>query len=235
MYILLKIRNLIARYLQNTGDGAKAEIAPENILPMPEAKPPKRENPMREKATVGVVSKMFPHTPVSNIEKHLPFVLDGLERFGVLDREMVLMALATIRAETEGFVPISEYTSKYNTSPGSANPYDLYDGRADLGNTEPGDGAKYHGRGFIQLTGRHNYRLIGDFLGIDLEGFPQMANDAPVAADILAAYLFGKAGAIREAVRNGDLARARRLVNGGTHGLERFVDAFERGAEALAA
>lgn len=52
---------------------------------------------------------------------------------------MVLMALATIRAETEGFEPISEYKSEYNTSP-SGHPFDLYDNRQDLGNTGKLDG-----------------------------------------------------------------------------------------------
>src|SRR4051794_18117447 len=81
--------------------------------------------------TVDAVCKMFPETPRANIERHLPIVLDGLVEQELTDRPMVLMALATIRAEVECFIPISEGQSKFNTSPGG-QPFDLYDNR--LGN-----------------------------------------------------------------------------------------------------
>src|SRR5712691_10080415 len=58
--------------------------------------------------TVPIVCTMFPHTPVENIRTHLPFVCDAMVEHALVDKPMVLMALATIRAETEGFAPISE-------------------------------------------------------------------------------------------------------------------------------
>lgn len=180
--------------------------------------------------TPAAVKKMFPATGMSNIETNLPHVIDGLRGRGLYDRAMGLMALATIRAETEGFVPISEYQSKYNTRD---RPFDLYEGQARLGNKEPGDGPKFRGRGFVQLTGRYNYSRIGQNLGIDLAHNPDIANEPATAGLILAEFLRDHQLAIRAALARRDLREARKQVNGGSHGYERFRDAFERGEVAV--
>lgn len=178
--------------------------------------------------TPETVKRLFPHTPIRNIEKHLHFILDALEDHGLDDPEMVLMALATIRAETEGFVPISEGKSKYNTSE-RGHPFDKYDERADLGNLGMYDGKHFKGRGFVQLTGRANYQDAGNALDLDLESDPDLANDPEIAAHILAYFLKSREDRIRQALEDGNLRLARRIVNGGSHGLDRFVDCFKRG------
>ncbi|MEO6164970.1 MAG: peptidoglycan-binding protein [Candidatus Binatia bacterium] len=180
--------------------------------------------------TVTIVSKMFPFTQVDNIRDHLPFVLKGLVERTLGDKPMVLMALATIRAETESFQPINEGLSKFNTSPGG-HAFDLYDFRSDLGNQGKGDGANYRGRGYIQLTGRFNYQKYGAALGMGnkLATDPELGNDTAIAGKLLAAFLKDKERAIKEALIIGDLRLARRLVNGGSHGLDRFTDAFHIG------
>ncbi len=63
-----------------------------------------------------------------------------------------------------------------------------YEGRADLGNTQPGDGVRFKGRGPIQLTGRFNYRAAGQALGIDLENNPRRAADPDVGFRTAAWY-----------------------------------------------
>jgi putative chitinase len=180
--------------------------------------------------TVDEVAPMFPGAPRVNIQFHLPFVLKALLDAALADKSMVLMALSTIRAETGSFLPIDEGISKYNTSPGG-HPFDKYDNRANLGNTGPPDGALFKGRGFIQLTGRANYQQIGNAIGLgdQLVQIPTLANDPDVAAQILAAFLGNKQDQIRQALDADDLATARKLVNGGTHGLADFADAFQRG------
>lgn len=174
------------------------------------------------------VAKAFPAaTKPSSISRNLPYVSAALRAFGLADFDLVAMALATIRAESEGFLPISEYPSRFNTRPGQPA-FSAYDGRQDLGNTQPGDGARFRGRGYIQLTGRVNYQKYGKQLGIPLAEQPDLACCPEVAACLLTAYLAERADKIRTALKTGDLAKARKLVNGGHHGLDRFRDTYEK-------
>lgn len=180
--------------------------------------------------TVDSVSPMFPGTARVNIQFHLPYVLKSLLDVQLVDKTMILMALATIRAETASFLPIEEFQSSYNTPPGGP-PFALYDNRADLGNLGPPDGELFKGRGFVQLTGRANYTHFSNVLsrGTQLVDNPDLAGDPEVAAQLLAAFLKDKEDRIRLALARNDLATARKLVNGGTHGLADFTDAFQRG------
>jgi peptidoglycan L-alanyl-D-glutamate endopeptidase CwlK len=184
--------------------------------------------------TVPKVALMFPGTFMGNIKTHLPNVLAALTAAGLGDRLMVLMALATIRAETAQFEPISEFRSGFNTSP-DGHPFDLYDNRTDLGNRGRPDGDSYKGRGFVQLTGRSNYRRIGGVIGADLEGNPALANDSRIASTILAAFLKAVEIECKSALADDDLARARRLVNGGSHGLDQFTLTYNLGQQQFPA
>jgi len=183
--------------------------------------------------TVAVVAKMFPVTPLDPIKANLPHVLGALIDASLTSMPIVVTALATIRAETEGFVPMDEGLSRFNTSPGG-QPFDLYDNRKDLGNVGPPDGALFRGRGYVQLTGRANYAAFGPQVGVgNLVDQPEQANDPDIAARLLAAFIGNKAAAIRAALANNDLAAARRLVNGGSNGLDRFTAAFQVGTQLL--
>ena len=176
------------------------------------------------------VRRLFPHTKISSIEDNLPHIMEGLREFGLVDRPMALMALSTVRAECEAFTPQDERPSRYSCSP-DCEDFDLYDNRTDLGNRGAPDGRRYRGRGFVQLTGRVNYRRIGRLIGMDgrLEEEPGLAGEPATAGRILAAFLCARERIIKEALLEGDLARARRLVNGGSHGLDRFTDCYRRG------
>jgi putative chitinase len=185
--------------------------------------------------TVDMAAQIVPYARRANIESNLPIVLNALIAPELADKSMILMALATIRAETGSFLPISEFESQFNTSRGG-HPFDLYDSRADLGNQGAPDGESFKGRGFIQLTGRANYALHGAAIGLgqQLIENPNLANDPDIAARLLASFLKTHEERIRAALTVGDLREARRLVNGGSHGLDAFTAAYNTGLALLA-
>ena len=62
----------------------------------------------------------------------------------------------------------------------------MYEGRIDLGNTQPGDGRRYKGRGAVMLVGRANYQRFGDALDLDLISHPESLSSSPEIALLLA-------------------------------------------------
>ncbi|MGH6623153.1 MAG: peptidoglycan-binding protein, partial [Burkholderiaceae bacterium] len=189
------------------------------------------------KFTVQVVAAMCPGAPLGNIKTYLPALIQALEEHGLVDKPMLLMAVATICAETGRFAPLDEYRSRYNTSPSARAPYfDLYDNRADLGNRGPNDGSDFKGRGFIQLTGRANYERYGKALGLGdrLLREPEFANDPLIAARVLARFLKDRELKIKRALLEGNFPQARKYVNGGTHGIVDFTRSYLAGEPLLA-
>lgn len=91
-----------------------------------------------------------------------------------------------------------------------------YEGRKDLGNTEPGDGPRYKGRGPFQLTGRANYRKAGAALGIDLESDPDQAATPAVGFRIAGWYWTTHGLNARADVS--DFDGITRAINGGLNG-----------------
>lgn len=180
--------------------------------------------------TVEQIAVAFPGTKKANIERYWPFVRVALEENRLESAPIVAFALATIAAESAGFTPISEMVSRYNTR---LTPFDAYEHRANLGNTQVGDGSRYRGRGFVQLTGRANYLRYGDRIGVDLIDAPERAIEPRIAAQLLAMFVADREDRILAALKIGDLAMARRAVNGGTHGLDRFARAFHALMEAM--
>jgi len=85
-----------------------------------------------------------------------------------------------------------------------------------LGNTETGDGWKYRGRCYVQLTGRTNYQRVGDEIGVDLVGHPELAAERAVAAKI--AVHFWASRVVPHGHQN-DVQRACEDINGGDQGL----------------
>lgn len=115
--------------------------------------------------------------------------------------------IAQVAHESAGFKALEEYASG-----------DAYEGRTDLGNTEPGDGRRFKGRGVIQLTGRANYRAAGAYLGLDLEGQPTLAAEPDTAWRVVAWYWLSRG--INAAADDDDLRAVTKAINGGTNGLK---------------
>lgn len=120
--------------------------------------------------------------PQKNVDSHWPRLLYALHTQEISGDLSEVAAAATIAIETaRSFLSIREIGgSVYFTR--------RYEGRKDLGNTERGDGARFCGRGFSQLTGRANYLRYGGLVQVDLVANPEKALDPDVAAAIFAQF-----------------------------------------------
>ena len=162
------------------------------------------------------------------LRNRLVSALEGLiisiendERFGPQPpkRHRLAYCLATFKWETaHRFEPIDEYGSAeyFNRRYGPQTRV----GRG-LGNTEFGDGARFHGRGYVQLTGRDNYMRVGNILGIDLVADPDKAKDHAIAYEIAVRGMhegwFTRGQTLAKYFKEGqapDYENARRIVNG---------------------
>lgn len=130
-----------------------------------------------------------------------------LAQHGIDTRLRIAHFLAQTCHESAGFRTTVEFASGAD-----------YEGRRDLGNTQPGDGPRYKGRGLLQLTGRANYRTCGTALEIDLEGHPERAAE-PVLS-LLIACRFWTLKKINAACDADDVVAVTRIVNGGRNGLD---------------
>ncbi len=138
---------------------------------------------------------------------NVSFLLDKFETTSQWKTvEQIAYAFATIMHETAfTFAPITEY--------GSKSYFNKYDGRDSLGNNQPGDGYKYRGRGYVQLTGRKNYTKYS------IADAPEKALDPEKAFYIMTDGMFkgtytGKK--LTDYVNNSraDFTNARRVING---------------------
>jgi putative chitinase len=106
----------------------------------------------------------------------------------------------------------------------------VYSGR--MGNTEDGDGAKYIGRGLIQLTGKDNYKAFGDAIGEDLVANPQLVEEPRYAA-LSAGWFWNKRGlnALADAM---DITTLTIRINGGKIGIDDRIAKINKALDILA-
>lgn len=107
-----------------------------------------------------------------------------------------------------------------------------YEGRKDLGNTQPGDGVRFRGRGLVQVTGRANYTAAMMALDIDCLEHPELL-ELPVNACRSAGW-FWKTHGLNELADAGDQVKVTKRINGGTNGLADRLALFEVAKRVLA-
>lgn len=128
------------------------------------------------------VSLPSKYTALSSNSQRERELIDLAVKAGITGNQLAAF-LAQLAHESLGFNRMQETgdTDRYEPQ---KNPRRA----ARLGNTQPGDGKKYRGRGYIQLTGRENYRRIGQQLGLPLVDHPDQAANPTVAAKIAIRY-----------------------------------------------
>lgn len=114
--------------------------------------------------------------------------------------------VAQCALESDHFNTLTEYAS------GAA-----YEGRRDLGNTLPGDGVRFKGRGVIQITGRTNYQAVSKGLGVDVVAAPERLAEPELG--VLAALWFWKTHGCAVPADADDIRAVTRIVNGGYRAL----------------
>jgi putative chitinase len=148
--------------------------------------------------------QIMPTCPQATINVYAVPIYDAMVAFGIdqtLERQA--MFIAQVAHETIELRYVVEIAS------GAA-----YEGRLDLGNTQPGDGVKFKGRGLLQITGRLNYAscslaLFGDYR---LLSAPQLLEQAAHGAD--AAGWFWQSNGINLIADAGDFVSVSRRING---------------------
>lgn len=182
------------------------------------------------------IKSIFPKASEADIDAFVKFGEDALKKSGILDMVNRLQYfLAQLGHESNGLTTREEnlnysasrmmeiWPSRFPTldvaKPYERNPEKLanfvYGGR--MGNVNPGDGYRYRGRGYIQLTGRETYREIGRIAGIDLETNPDAAAKPENAIKIACAFWTWKN--INPACDVSDFTAVTKKINGGTNGL----------------
>lgn len=110
---------------------------------------------------------------------------------------------------------------------------EAYEGRKGLGNTQPGDGVRYRGRGLIQITGRANYAAVGEALGIDCIGAPGILETVGNASR--SAAWWWQAHGLNELADAGAFAKITLRINGGMRGQAERLAIYETALQTLGA
>ena len=180
---------------------------------------------LAERITPALLAPLFSAQARERIERDHVFLKNALVEFKVADPRIAAAIIATIATEDPFF---DQYEEPESMARGR-------DGK--FGNTEPGDGLKFRGRGYIGLTGRPNYSRMSERLGLgrQLIENPELAKSPEIASRIAVRFMLDGEPRLTTALDAGDLAAVRRVVTGGTHLVKPFSDRYEKVLEVLTA
>lgn len=162
----------------------------------------------------------------------LPWVNEALDVFEINTLARISAFLAQIGHESGGLHFVRELWGPTAAQRG-------YEGRQDLGNTQPGDGPKYKGHGLIQITGRSNHALCRDGLkarGLDCPDFEAEPEklELPRWAAMSAGWFWTDYKHLNALADSGDFERITKKINGGLNGYDERVSLWEMAKETLA-
>ena len=179
--------------------------------------------------TADQLERIVPLAKRADIDALIAHLNEAMERYGITTPLLQAHFLSQIGHESAFFSSTEE--GKWSGHPAGPHVGEAYDFRFDLHNIRPGDGARYKGRGLLQLTGRLNYSVYGAYIGVDLTANPELlATDLRLACD--AAAWFWRRGGWRDlndvaTKADVDTVRAVTLViNGGYNGIDQRIEFF---------
>lgn len=168
------------------------------------------------------IRQMFPNAGV-RLEPHLAYIGPAMTAGGITTPRRIAAFLAQLAEESV------EYRYMEEIADGSE-----YEGRADLGNTQPGDGMKYKGHGPIQITGRNNHAACGKALGIDLIDNPTLITTPKYATASAVWFWNSGSDCSLSLLADHDWFRLiTRKINGGYNGLAQRVTYWNRNRTIL--
>lgn len=176
------------------------------------------------------LKQIMPTLAAARREMYLPFLSVAMETYEIDNALRAAAFLAQLAHESGELKFMQEIWGPTAQQKRYEPPNDL---AARLGNTEPGDGARYKGRGPIQITGRFNYRKYGELLGVDLIGMPELAATPQIAFAI--AGLFWQKNGLNALADRQDFTTITKRINGGLNGLASREKYYARALQVLAA
>lgn len=154
----------------------------------------------------------------------VPVLNTAMQRYQIVGSKRIAAFIAQIGHESGQLRNVREI---WGPTPAQSG----YEGRKDLGNTTPGDGSKYRGRGLIQVTGRANYVACGEALGLDLIVQPELL-EIPQHAAMSAAW-FWKQHGLNDLADRDQFNSITRRINGGLNGLQDRLEIWSRARAVL--
>lgn len=161
------------------------------------------------------LQQIMPHLLATKRQQYLPYLNAAMDAFGIDTMLRTAAFIAQIAHESGEFRWMEEIWGPTAAQKRYEPPGDL---AARLGNTQPGDGLRFKGRGPIQITGRANYQKYGTLLATDLVGNPPLAAAPEVA--FRTAALYWKSNGLNELADAEQFVLITKRINGGTNGLE---------------